>query len=96
MSLGLMTSAIVWFATAGLLHMTLPFLGEEFSIRECLIFSGLAAIPKLFGAIMATLYAVLTDPATGAKLEKSIALDVTDEERAALLERAEAAIAEVL
>jgi hypothetical protein len=44
----------------------------------------------------ATLYAVLTDPATGAKLEKSIALDVTDEERAALLERAEAAIAEVL
>jgi CheY-like chemotaxis protein len=59
MSLGLMTSAIVWFATAGLLHMTLPFLGEEFSIRECLIFSGLAAIPKLFGAIMATLYAVL-------------------------------------
>jgi hypothetical protein len=44
----------------------------------------------------ATLYAVLTDPATGAKLEKSIALDVTDEERDALLARAEAAIAEVL
>ena len=43
----------------------------------------------------ATLYAVLTDPATGAKLEKSIALDVVDEERASLVARAKAALASV-
>lgn len=40
----------------------------------------------------ATLYAVLTDPATGAKLEKSIAIPMTNEERTALLVRAEAAV----
>lgn len=42
----------------------------------------------------ATLYVVLVDPNTGARLERPLALPVSDEERSALTERAIQALQE--
>lgn len=58
-SLGIMTNLIMWFATAGLIHLALPFHGINLTMRRSLSVSGLAWAPRLLGALFSASYGLL-------------------------------------
>lgn len=59
LSLGIVTNLIMWFATAGLLHMSLPFLGINLSMRRSLSIAGMSWAPRLLGAAFFAAYGLL-------------------------------------
>jgi DNA-binding response OmpR family regulator len=59
-SLGIVTNLVMWFATAGLLHLTMPFHGVNLSMRRSLSVAGLAWAPRLVGALFAAAYGLLS------------------------------------
>ena len=51
--------------TAGALNLIVPFEGVSLSARKALIIAGLGSIPRLIGAILSTIYAILFSVNTG-------------------------------
>lgn len=55
-SLGLVIHLIMWFGTAGLLHLVVPFQGVNLTLKRALILAGFGWAPRLLGTILAALY----------------------------------------
>lgn len=58
-SLGMVVNLVMWFGTAGLLHMALPFQGQAMSMRRALTIGGLAWAPRLLATVLSLVYAVI-------------------------------------
>ena len=55
-SLGLVIHLIMWFGSAGLLHLVVPFQGVNLPMKRALILAGFGWAPRFLGAILAALY----------------------------------------
>ncbi len=66
-SLGLVTNVVMWLGTAGLLHLTAPFLGANLSSRRAMIVAGLSWAPRTLSALLAVFYALLSSAGMAAQ-----------------------------
>lgn len=59
LSMGFLIQSVMWFAIAGLLYLSLPFLGIALPFKKHLILSGLGWAPRLLGAFLSALYPLI-------------------------------------
>lgn len=59
LALGLLSNGLLWFGTAGLIQILVPFYGEHLSTKKALLYAGLGWAPRFVGGLMSFLYPVV-------------------------------------
>jgi DNA-binding response OmpR family regulator len=59
LSLGLVTNTLLWIGIAGVLHLVVPFYGQNLSMKRAFILSGLGWAPRIVASCLSLIYSVI-------------------------------------